>query len=329
MNNAPPLAWHPTARSSSAPRRAGFVFAGHEQRPTSQATLSVVDMMSAIRDVMAAGDGEVRFTFDSGRAGSVFIHEGHVAWVRTGRGHSGLLGLLRGPYPELPQALQEARKEGRPLAAALAEAGMPSSALRTICLEHNRRQLATLLGDDPTGIELIRGARTYSADVLFTLEELLATPKPTPSAPTLSDGCRAAQEAVDALLTVDGAQGAAVLTVSYDVSVLASGAYGGFDVEAVALANAEVLTTKRALMASMAGRGENDDVEDIVMTTHQQYHLIRPVGVGSNLCVTVVLARSATNLGQARHRLRQTALRLRQSAGRPLRHAPAGPVVES
>jgi hypothetical protein len=52
--------------------------------------------------------------------------------------------------------------------------------------------------------------------------------------------------------------------------------------------------------------GITDDIEDILITLTNQYHLIRVLGSDGNLFVYMVLNRSQSNLALARRTLQQT-----------------------
>jgi hypothetical protein len=106
-------------------------------------------------------------------------------------------------------------------------------------------------------------------------------------------------------LAIPGAVGAAL--VDYE-SGMALGSVGGgdwLDLDVAAAGNTEVVRSKLRVMSALK---LNDAIEDILITLHRQYHLIRllaPSTRGSSaLFLYVVLDRERANLALARHSLR-------------------------
>jgi hypothetical protein len=125
-----------------------------------------------------------------------------------------------------------------------------------------------------------------------------------PQSPTRKEHLMDIEPALKSAMNLDGALGAAL--VDYD-SGMALGTLGGgryLDLEVAAAGNTEVV---RAKIRTMASLDITDDVEDILITLGQQYHLIRmlPAARTSTLFMYLALDRSRANLALARHELRQ------------------------
>lgn len=106
-------------------------------------------------------------------------------------------------------------------------------------------------------------------------------------------------------MSIVGAAGVAL--VDYD-SGMSLGTLGGGDwlnLEVAAAGNTEVVRAKLRVMASL---GLNDTIEDILITLHHQYHLIRllaPAKGSPTLFLYLVLDRERANLALARHYLKR------------------------
>ena len=106
-------------------------------------------------------------------------------------------------------------------------------------------------------------------------------------------------------MTITGAVGAAL--VDYD-SGMSLGSIGGGDwlnLEVAAAGNTEVVRAKQRVISALK---LNDEIEDILITLHRQYHLIRlltPTKRGNSmLFLYLVLDRERANLALARHNLK-------------------------
>jgi hypothetical protein len=81
-------------------------------------------------------------------------------------------------------------------------------------------------------------------------------------------------------MSIPGAVG--VTLVDYD-SGMSLGSLGGgdwLDLDVAAAGNTEVVRAKLRVMASL---GLDDSIEDILITLHRQYHVIRPLSASGNL----------------------------------------------
>jgi predicted regulator of Ras-like GTPase activity (Roadblock/LC7/MglB family) len=79
--------------------------------------------------------------------------------------------------------------------------------------------------------------------------------------------------------------------------VLAMDGGGRLDLELAAAGNTEVVRAKRRTIASL---NMKDGIEDILISLHHQYHLIRPLDVNDQIFVYVALDRKVANLALAR-----------------------------
>ncbi|MCR6482965.1 hypothetical protein M8542_09045 [Amycolatopsis sp. OK19-0408] len=105
-------------------------------------------------------------------------------------------------------------------------------------------------------------------------------------------------------MSIPGAVG--VTLVDYD-SGMSLGSLGGgdwLDLDIAAAGNTEVVRAKLRVMASL---GLDDSIEDILITLHRQYHVIRPLSARGNstLFLYLVLDRERANLALARHSIKR------------------------
>ncbi len=101
------------------------------------------------------------------------------------------------------------------------------------------------------------------------------------------------------LETVDGFLATALVDAESGLALAATG--GGIDLELAAAGNTEVLNTKRRVANTL---GLDDDIEDILITLHKAYHILRPLERNPSLFLYIVLDRSRANLALARHELK-------------------------
>jgi hypothetical protein len=106
------------------------------------------------------------------------------------------------------------------------------------------------------------------------------------------------KDALNELMTMDGA--IAMALVDYNSGMMLGSAGGGVDLEVAAAGNTEVV---RAKMKTMKALGLNDEIEDMLITLGNHYHIIRPVATKPGLFFYVVLDRSRANLALSRRKV--------------------------
>jgi hypothetical protein len=104
-------------------------------------------------------------------------------------------------------------------------------------------------------------------------------------------------------MSIAGAVGVALVDYESGMSLGTSGGGEWLDLEVAAAGNTEVVRSKLRVMSSLA---LNDSIEDILITLHRQYHLIRLMNSSrSSLFLYLVLDRDRANLALARHYLKR------------------------
>lgn len=106
-------------------------------------------------------------------------------------------------------------------------------------------------------------------------------------------------------MSISGTIGVALVDYDSGMSLGTSGGGDWLNLEIAAAGNTEVIRSKLRVMASL---GLNDTIEDILITLHRQYHLIRLMGgvkSRGSLFLYLVLEREVANLAMARHQLKR------------------------
>ncbi|MET8700792.1 hypothetical protein ABZW10_18255 [Kitasatospora sp. NPDC004723] len=105
-----------------------------------------------------------------------------------------------------------------------------------------------------------------------------------------------------AMTTIEGAIGAALVDYNSGMALATLDGPGGLDLNVAAAGNTDVV---RAKMRTMDMLGLTDGIEDILITLSSQYHLIRPLTnhSGKGLFLYLALDKSRANLAMARHQL--------------------------
>lgn len=100
------------------------------------------------------------------------------------------------------------------------------------------------------------------------------------------------------LLTIDGAK--CVSLVDSSSGMVLGEAGSGVDMELAAAGNSEVVKAKMDTMKSLGLKGE---IEDILITLNDQYHIIRPMVKQKGLFLYIVLDKAKSNLALARRKV--------------------------
>ncbi|MFH9350706.1 hypothetical protein [Kitasatospora sp. NPDC017646] len=105
-----------------------------------------------------------------------------------------------------------------------------------------------------------------------------------------------------AMTSIEGAIGAALVDYNSGMALATLDGPGGLDLNVAAAGNTDVV---RAKMRTMDMLGLQDGIEDILITLSSQYHLIRPLAgrTGKGLFLYLALDKGRANLAMARHQL--------------------------
>ncbi|GAB3730331.1 hypothetical protein GCM10027598_52440 [Amycolatopsis oliviviridis] len=113
------------------------------------------------------------------------------------------------------------------------------------------------------------------------------------------------ENALKESMSIAGAVGVALVDYESGMSLGTSGGGDWLNLEVAAAGNTDVVRSKLRVMSALA---LNDSIEDILITLHRQYHLIRlldSVSARSSLFLYLVLDRDQANLALARHYLKR------------------------
>ncbi|MER5477133.1 hypothetical protein ABT026_09135 [Streptomyces sp. NPDC002734] len=108
----------------------------------------------------------------------------------------------------------------------------------------------------------------------------------------------------EALTTIEGATGVALVDYTSGMALGTLGGSKDFDLNVAAAGNTDVV---RAKMRTMEHLGIQSEIEDILITLTDQYHLIRLIKgrSGNGLFLYLALDAARSNLAMARHQLKR------------------------
>ncbi len=108
------------------------------------------------------------------------------------------------------------------------------------------------------------------------------------------------KEALSRIMQLEGAIGTCIVDSNSGMMLGSDGSSSLINLEVAAAGNTEVVRAKRKTMKTL---NLKDTIEDILITLHTQYHLIRPLLSNDALFIYAVLDKSRSNLAVARHQL--------------------------
>lgn len=100
------------------------------------------------------------------------------------------------------------------------------------------------------------------------------------------------------LLDIQGAMGACIVDYTSGMTLGSGGA--GVDLELAAAGNTEVVKAKINTMKSLGIKG---DINDMLITLNDQFHIIRPTVKHADLFIYLVLDKAKANLALARRKV--------------------------
>ncbi len=215
-----------------------------------------------------------------GIMGRIFVREGEVidAWIEDASGHEAFCEIMGLEHPTLelsPLPKGVRRRIKQPLSTLLLEAFREAQSVRGF-------------GDIDSGWNEVIDDLAF--DDLGAAEP--ATPEVTRIDPAKVEcSLRAAGE-------IKGALGVALVDYASGTTLGMAG-QDAIDLEVAAVGNVDVVRAKMRVMEALGIAGE---IEDILITLHAQYHLIRPV-TGTTLFLYLAIDIETGNLAMARRRL--------------------------
>ncbi|NVJ28645.1 hypothetical protein HUW62_46375 [Myxococcus sp. AM011] len=250
------------------------------------------------------GEVVVKSTTVSGR---IFVVERKVAWaVLNGPGVQNFSSVLIQQQlvsrDDVEQVMSECRKNGGNFCEVLVAWGLvPRDTLRDLLRGHMASHLEVLLSLQDAQALFVPQPRTYSSQLTFSLEELLAPAQQHSTHPPAErEVMPNVKQSLDETLKIEGAFAACLVDAKSGMCLGSQGGTATFNIETAAAANTEVV---RAKLKAMTVLGIKDRIEDILITLGEQYHIIRPLASREGLFFYVALSRANSNLAMARFRL--------------------------
>ncbi|HEX6832824.1 MAG TPA: roadblock/LC7 domain-containing protein [Rudaea sp.] len=108
-----------------------------------------------------------------------------------------------------------------------------------------------------------------------------------------------AKISLDFLKQIDGYVASALVDCDSGMAMAKDGTT--IDLDLAAAGNAEVVKAKRKVANTLK---LNDNIEDILISLHKQYHVLRPLESNHKVFLYLVLDRAKANLAMARHELK-------------------------
>ncbi|MGW2252484.1 hypothetical protein ACWCXH_20125 [Kitasatospora sp. NPDC001660] len=111
-------------------------------------------------------------------------------------------------------------------------------------------------------------------------------------------------------MSIDGAIGVALVDYGSGMALGSLGDGGELDLNVAAAGNTDVVRAKMRAMEML--NLHDNEIEDILISLTNQYHMVRPITTpsGRGLFLFLALNRSRSNLAMARHRLKRIELAL-------------------
>ncbi len=106
------------------------------------------------------------------------------------------------------------------------------------------------------------------------------------------------KESLAELMTIDGSKCCSL--VDYTSGMVLGEDGSGVDMELAAAGNSEVVKSKMKTMDSL---GLNTELEDIMITLGDQFHIMRPMATQKGLFIYLVLDKAKSNLALARRKV--------------------------
>lgn len=271
---------------------------------------------AVLTDALANPHGGEVVVKSAATSGRIFVVEHRIAWVvlvgKAERNFTNQLiatGLVSSD--DVEQVMAECRTSGGNFCETIVAWGLLSrDSMRELLRAHFSTLLQCLLDLPEAQALFVPQRRTYSSALTFELAELTSgallrdfepksnSPAGTPAQPEGDVLANVKQMLEEAMKT----EGAFAVCLADANSGMTLGSIGGagFNIEAAAAGNTEVV---RAKIKTMKALGLKDRIEDILITLGEQYHIIRPLSSREGLFLYLALSRATGNLGMARLRL--------------------------